>query len=120
MTKHKKNKSGYKGVCWYKNRWQVTIWDWNAKKNVYIGFFQDKEEASNAYQEAIQKLGKRPTFSGYKGVYNAYSKKKEKWRAAITIQGKCIYLGLFDTKEEAHDAYLKAREHYVNNEERDE
>ncbi len=42
--------------------------------------------------------------SGYKGV----SKSGKKWRAQITIDNKPIYIGTYDTKEEAHEAYKQA------------
>lgn len=44
--------------------------------------------------------------SGFKGVY--FHKGRMKWRASITINGKAIHLGYFDTPEEAHQAYVKA------------
>lgn len=31
------------------------------------------------------------------------------WRARITANGKCVFLGNFDSKEEACEAYLKAK-----------
>ena len=42
--------------------------------------------------------------SGYKGVYA----KKNQWKAQITQHKKSIYLGLFDSPEEAHKAYCRA------------
>jgi hypothetical protein len=42
--------------------------------------------------------------SGFKGAV----KSKNRWRAQITHDQKVIYLGLFKTKEEAHEAYLQA------------
>ena len=54
---------------------------------------------------------KRPATntSGFKGVTEL--KKYGKWQAAIKKGGKSIYLGVFPTPEEAHDAYVaKARE----------
>ena len=42
--------------------------------------------------------------SGFKGV----TKCKNKWKAQITHNQVVVYLGLFNTKEEAHEAYLKA------------
>jgi len=44
--------------------------------------------------------------SGYRGVY--YEKKQRKWRARIKYHQKNIHLGLFNTPEEAHQAYLEA------------
>ena len=42
--------------------------------------------------------------SGFKGV----TKCKNKWKTQITHDQVVFYLGLFNTKEEAHEAYLKA------------
>ena len=44
--------------------------------------------------------------SGYKGV--SLDKSSGKWRAAIKLNGKRIYLGYFATKEEAYEAYCNA------------
>lgn len=46
------------------------------------------------------------SFSGIRGV--DYMKSMSKWRARITIDGKCEFLGIFDTKEEAKLAYQSA------------
>ncbi len=37
---------------------------------------------------------------------------KKKWRARIWVNGKVIHLGLFDTEEDAHEAYLNAKDIY--------
>jgi hypothetical protein len=51
----------------------------------------------------------RNNASGLKGV--SWHKSRKKWRAVIAKNGKYIHLGLFDTAETAHAAYLKkARE----------
>jgi hypothetical protein len=47
--------------------------------------------------------------SGLKGV--CFHIRSKKWMAQIKVSGKKIYIGLFDTKEEAYDAYCgKAKE----------
>lgn len=42
----------------------------------------------------------------------SYNKKSNKWIAAIAIDRKDIYLGGFDTEEEAREAYLAAKKIY--------
>ena len=44
--------------------------------------------------------------------YSGYSKHGRKWRAKIGIDGKCFYLGSYDTPEEASYAYKCARKQY--------
>ena len=44
--------------------------------------------------------------SGYKGVY--LCRESGKWRAKITMNGRVIYLGRFETAQAAHAAYLAA------------
>ena len=48
----------------------------------------------------------RNNTSGYKGV--SFYKHAKKFAARIKIDGKLKYLGLFDSKEEASDAYKRA------------
>lgn len=51
--------------------------------------------------------GKRPNnTSGYKGV--TYHKIGKKWQAQIELNNNYIYLGLFSTAQEAHQAYCEA------------
>jgi len=44
-----------------------------------------------------------------KGCY--WYKTKKKWRAQISIDGKCKHLGLFDNEHDARQAFLEAREY---------
>lgn len=45
--------------------------------------------------------------SGLRGAFFCPNRKK-KWDARIGLNGKSVYLGSFNTKEEAHAAYLAA------------
>tara|TARA_R110002167_G_scaffold97211_1_gene256800 strand:- start:688 stop:1173 length:486 start_codon:yes stop_codon:yes gene_type:complete len=42
-----------------------------------------------------------------KGCY--WDKKAKKWRALISIDGKCKHLGYFDNEQDAHQAFLQAK-----------
>lgn len=43
--------------------------------------------------------------SGLMGAYKRYGH----WKADIRVNGKTIYLGAFETKEEAHEAFIQAK-----------
>ena len=45
-----------------------------------------------------------------KGYY--WNKKAQKWKSQIQLNNKVIYLGLFNTEQEARNAYLAAKEIY--------
>jgi len=43
-----------------------------------------------------------------------FNKRANKWQAYIKVNGKSIYLGLFENEEDAHNAYLEAKaKHHV-------
>ncbi len=66
--------------------------------------------ATPAQNNANQPLTIRNS-SGFKGA--TWHKRCQKWQAAIKVSGKNIHLGLFESAEAAHDAYIKAaKEHY--------
>lgn len=65
-------------------------------------------EATNS--ENLMNRGKQSNnTSGYKGVY--YRKDRSKWQAHIHLNGRNIYLGRFNTAEDAHKAYINAAMH---------
>ncbi len=66
--------------------------------------------ATHSYNMANTELRSTNT-SGKKGV--CWHKQGKKWIAQITVNSKRIYLGLFDTIEEAHATYCHAaKEHF--------
>lgn len=68
--------------------------------------------ATPAQNNANQPLTSRNS-SGFKGV--TWHKRCGKWQAAIKVSGKNIHLGLFESPETAHAAYMSAaKEHYGN------
>mgnify|MGYP003647959551 CR=1 FL=1 len=52
----------------------------------------------------------RESVDNAKGYYFT----KNKWRTTIRINGKKKYLGMFDNEEEAHQAYLDAKDKRTN------
>src|SRR3990167_136367 len=82
--------------------------------NVYIGLFKTEQEAHDAYLKVVENIKKGnknleislKKFKYLKGVNKL--KHTSKWKAGICIKGKRIHLGMFDTEQEAHEAYLKA------------
>lgn len=62
-------------------------------------------------EQARNRRGTSTNTSGFKGA-SRFNKKYQnaKFRSTITVDGKRIFLGLFQTAEEAHAAYCKASE----------
>lgn len=46
--------------------------------------------------------------SGLKGAFYHACRKGKKWRSQIKVDGRLIFLGYFNTAEEAHEAYGRA------------
>lgn len=104
--------SKYVGVFWSsrESKWISKIRH-NSKEEI-LGSFDCEVEASNAYKDALLKIKSgvfnskdyRPKFiSKFKGV--SFNKKRNKWIAYITVNGKSKYLGSFKTELEAHKTY---------------
>lgn len=100
----------YVGVSWSKARrkWKSTI---KIKgRNVHLGYYDIEQQAGNSYKEAVKNLENpkyfesiKPKFSSkYKNIY--YNKSNGRWRAKYRKNGKQIYVGSYDTEEEAYNA----------------
>ena len=95
-------------------------------KQVYLGSYDNESIAHNAYLCALQLKNEgssidqiipilKDKFPGKSfGRSKGFSRKRSKYQASIFSGKKRINLGLFDTPEEAHEAYLKARAEHAN------
>jgi hypothetical protein len=72
------------------------------KQNNNIENLREVTKSENKYNTKKYKTNT----SGYKGV--SYHKASKKWAACIRINKKDIWLGLFETRELAYDAYCKS------------
>ena len=61
---------------------------------------------ANHSQNMANRIKRKDNDSGLKGV--TWRKDVSKWKASITIDKKTLYLGYFDNKEDAHEAYKQA------------
>jgi hypothetical protein len=66
----------------------------------------DKLRIATNQQNTFNQRRNKNNQSGFKGA--SWQKHKKKWLAQIMINGKTKFLGLFDTPEAAHAAYLRA------------
>ena len=60
-------------------------------------------------QNSFNRKSGKDSSSGYKGV--SWHKQCKKWQVQYHYKGKDYYLGLYETEEEAAEAYRKATEH---------
>ncbi len=90
-------------------------------ENIHIGVFTKEIDAHKAYQDALCKINsgsfdpityRKKHTSKYKGVY--YYSKRNVWASQIKINGKNYGLGYHKTEEDAHNAYLLAKEQISN------
>jgi hypothetical protein len=102
------NYKGEKGYCWdkVKQKWLVRY------KNKFYGRYDTEEEAKQAYKLAksgveYPKRKHRQNYHLPKGVFK--NKSNHGYQARIQKLGRRIYLGTFNTIEQAHEAYEKER-----------
>ena len=118
-----KNNEGYIQTNLNGGRYKVhrLIWMW------HYGFFPelidhiDHNPSNNKIENLriatqAENFRNRPkqsnNTSGFKGV--SFHKDRKKFQAKIKINGKQIYLGLFQSAKEAHDVYcLAAKQHHA-------
>jgi hypothetical protein len=127
-----KSKTGIKGINYDSNRnkWSVAI---NNRFECYTNDFKAACDylnipyKSNGYTKLIDKIIKKEkekrklitqinrikkTINGPADRGVSYDSKRNKWQAGLRFQGKRIFLGRFETKQEAIEARLAAEEKY--------
>lgn len=62
---------------------------------------------SNSVNQQNKNKASKNSSSGFLGV--SWMTKAKKWRSQIQVNKKVIYLGLFEDKEKAHNAYVQAK-----------
>jgi hypothetical protein len=63
---------------------------------------------ANRSQNCANRIKTNRNTSGYMGV--TYVKNRNKWQAQVMVNRKQIFLGYFDTPEQAHQVYKKYKE----------
>ena len=94
---------------------QVTLY---THRFIYIMFLGDIPDGQiidhideNPFNNKIENLRSLTRVQNIMRVSKGYSwyKRYGKWRASIGYMRKCIFLGYYETKEEAREKYLEAR-----------
>lgn len=92
----------------YYNKWPETLID-HADRNSLNNSILNLRPTNRSQNAANSDLSLRNS-TGLKGVY--WHKRIKTWWSAITVNKKQIYLGKFDTPEEAQEAYNTAARRY--------
>ena len=104
-------------LIWFAHHQDWDIWD-TSRDNSIDHRNQDKQDNHIAnLRKATHSENKQNV--NHKGCY--FHKASNKWVARIKLNGKDIYIGLYATEEEAHEAYLAEKRihhpYFVENEE---
>jgi hypothetical protein len=106
----------YKGVRYKSHRlawfWMTGAWPKHQIDHIngikHDNRWSNLREATNMQNQYNTKIQKSNT-SGFKGVHKKTS--TGKWVARITIEGKRIYLGEFNTPQEANESCIAIRKY---------
>jgi hypothetical protein len=95
--------------------WAIVYGDWPKDQVDHInGVRSDNRicnlRAATHSQNAHNARHSSLNTSGFRGVHRVYG--RDRWQARITFNGKRISLGVYQTPEEAHDAYRRASKQY--------
>lgn len=114
--------SGYRQI-WFQDRqqmehrvaWFLHYGEWPKGYVDHINGDKSDNRISNlreatASENLCNRGRQRNNTSGHKGV--SWHRQNRKWKATISVSGRNRYLGSFDTKEEAAQAYNRAALHF--------
>ncbi|MDB4337250.1 HNH endonuclease [bacterium] len=111
---HGYNQIGVDGKKFYRHRLVVAAFnpDFDIDNLKHFVDHKDHNKLNNAFANlrVVTNQGNLLNRSNAKGY--SWHKALGKWHAQITVDGKKKHLGLYDTEEEAHAAYLSAKEKY--------
>lgn len=119
--------NGYLFVCLSKNGvyktkmvHRIVYESFNGKTHLTIDHIKEGDKTDNRLcnlqalsirDNTAKYFSSKKTSSAYMGV----SKWKSKWKSQITVGKQRIYLGLYQTEIEAHNAYIDYKNKLLNN-----
>lgn len=109
-------KSNVTGAFKIRNKWTVYIK--KDGKRIFIGSFDDKNEAGKWYSDALYAIENNLPINVKKAIYASnyngvtWSKCCKKWIARKVVDGRRKHLGLFMTEEDAYNAIISYRKSY--------
>lgn len=132
ILKPSKNSLGYRTVSLCSNTQKKTfsihtlVWRTFQSSEVVAGYVvdhKDNDKANNSLDNLQyitcrenslknppgQRIGKTSSEMQRSAFAGTFHKKSQKWAAYKRINGKATYLGLYETKEQANQAYQKAK-----------
>jgi hypothetical protein len=89
---------------WMTSEWQVGEIDHINGSRADNRFANLRDVPRSMNQQNQRRAQSHNKSSAYLGV--SWRSRSNRWRAMITLKGKCIDIGLFDTEELAHAAYV--------------
>ena len=101
--------AGPLAVFWMTHRWPKRLVD-HSNAIADDDRWTNIREADHSQNGANSRTWKNKKYSQFKGV--TFDKSHSRFQATIKINYRSIYLGRFDTAEEAHAAYIKAARQY--------
>ena len=89
-------------LVWYAHHQEWDIWD--TSRDNFIDHKNKNKKDNRIGNLHVVTHAENKQNVNHKGCN--FDKRSNKWRARIKLNGKDIYIGLYDTEEEAHEAYL--------------